>query len=492
MTGILGAGMSGLSAAYYALQNSKMAPIVIFEATNRVGGWVRSIELSDGTIFEQGPRTIRPSGASGKNTLELIEQLKLSDKIIPIRNIHPASKNRLIYSDNELHLLPSTFKGIIKKNSLLNRSLLSLVWNDLRAPKVLKDDESTYSFIERRMGQDVADKVISSMVCGIYAGDAHKISIKSLMKPLFDAEQKHGSIIKGIILEQLSKNKNKTTVRKKTETIKNDDTEINKQLDNNSHKSLVKTSQDDFWAMWGIKGGLEELPRSLAKNITERGVNIKMEHKCEKLKFNKNDVELTVNGEVKNYSRIISSLPAKSLANLVREQHPELSNELKDIPTVTVGVVNLQFSESVLPMKAFGVLIPPKEEKPILGVIFDSCAFPQNSKTTVLTVMMGGAWFEKYFGKCSSEEHLLTVAVNQVKEILHIEEDPKAFSVSILKDCIPQHIVGHMQRLTRIQNYISTHKLPLGLCGSSYQGVSLNDVILSAKQAVSDINSHIL
>ncbi|XP_053998260.1 protoporphyrinogen oxidase [Hylaeus anthracinus] len=480
MTAILGAGMSGLSAAYYALQNSKLVPIVILEGSNRVGGWVRSLKQPNGTIFEQGPRTIRPTGASGKNTLELIEQLELSDKVIPIPNSHPVAKNRLIYSDNQLHLLPNSFKGVIKKNTLLNRSMLSVVWNDLRAPKVSVDDESIYSFIERRLGKDVADKMISPMVCGIWAGDAHKISVNSIMKNLFELEQKHGSIVKGLVLELIRRNK-------KTKSSTNDN-----QSNVESHNTLTNLAErakKEMWSVWGIKGGLEQLPLALVSNITKRGVNIKTEHKCEQIKFDKGRAKLTVNGEVQEYSHIISSLPAKTLASLVQDQHPELSNELRGIPTVTVGVVNLEYPEDVLPINAFGLLIPPKEELPILGVIFDSCVFPGDSKTTVLTVMMGGAWFEKYFGNCSSEEHLLNVAVDQVKEILQIGEDPMSYNVSILKDCIPQHIVGHMQRLTRIHNYISMHKLPLGLCGSSYQGVGLNDVILSAKQAVSDINS---
>ena len=488
MTAILGAGMSGLSAAFYALENPKLSSIVMLEASNRVGGWVRSKQEPDGTIFEQGPRTIRPIGASGKNTLELMEKLDLTSKIIPIKRSHPVVRCRLIYADNQLHLLPNSLKGMIKKNTLLNRSLLSVVWNDLWAAKVTKEDESMYSFIERRFGQDVADKIISPVVCGIYAGDAREISIKSAMKFMFEAEQKYGSVVKGLVYGNILDNANKKAQKKKAELAAKDGIQSN--VEPNVHTSLADRAKTEMWSIWSIEGGLEQLPKALADNITKRGVNIKMGHKCEELRFDKDHIELTVNGETDKYSNVVSSLPARCLADLVQKQHPELSKELRGIPTVTVGVVNLQFSENALPINAFGVLVPPKEEIPILGVIFDSCVVPQKSKTTVLTVMMGGVWFEKYFGKCPSEEHLLNVAVNQVREILHIEEDPMAFNVSILKDCIPQHIVGHMQRLTRIQNYISTHKIPLGLCGSSYQGVGLNDVILSAKEAVSDINSY--
>ncbi len=39
---------------------------------------------SDGTIFEHGPRMIRPAGPSGMNTLELVEEIGLGDKLVPL------------------------------------------------------------------------------------------------------------------------------------------------------------------------------------------------------------------------------------------------------------------------------------------------------------------------------------------------------------------------------------------------------------------------
>lgn len=217
MTAILGGGVSGLSAAYYVLENSKLASIVVFEASNRVGGWIRSRQQPDGTIFEQGPRTIKIGGLHWKNTLELVEQLGLSNEIIPIRASNDAAQNRIIYANNQLHVLPNNLKSIIKKNTLLNRSLLSVVWNDLKASKVSKDDETIHSFIERRLGRDVADTMISAFVCGVFAGDAHEISVKALMNGLFETEQKHGSIVKGLILEWLAIKKRDKAKTKKNE-----------------------------------------------------------------------------------------------------------------------------------------------------------------------------------------------------------------------------------------------------------------------------------
>ncbi|XP_035730865.1 protoporphyrinogen oxidase-like isoform X2 [Vespa mandarinia] len=445
MTVVLGGGISGLSAAYYALKNPKIGPITVLEASNRLGGWIRSYELSNGIIFEKGPRTIRCLGSAGKNTLNLLEDLQLTNKLIPIKSDHPSAKNRMIYSP-------------------------SFLIKDLTAPMVRKDDESIHSFITRRIGKDIADYLVSPMICGICAGDAQKISVNFLMKSLFEAEQKHGSIIKGLFKELFKMQ------------------DVNNMTEYKSN--LVKKANVEKWVVWGLKGGLEELPRSLGNNLQTQGVDIQLNSHCEKLFFQSDHVELTINGKAKKYSHVISSLPAKILAKLLEEQYPDLAEQLKAIPMVTVAVVNLQFADNVLPINAFGFLVPPGENLPILGVIFDSCIFPKNS-STVLTVMMGGAWFEKYFGKDPSDEDLLNIAIKQVKEILNIKKEPIAFNVAILKDCIPQHVVGHAQRLNHIHDYISSRSIPLALCGSSYQGVGINDVILSAKEAVSKIVKHL-
>ncbi|KMQ97507.1 protoporphyrinogen oxidase [Lasius niger] len=476
MTIVLGGGISGLSAAYYAANNARNSAVILLEASSRVGGWIRSIKSPTGAIFEQGPRTVRPVGLAGRNTLNLVEDLKLSNKIIPIGSSHPTTRNRLIYADETLHLLPVSLKGIFKTISLLDRPLINCLWTDLRAPRISKEDESIYNFVQRRLGQDIADNIISPMICGICAGDARKISVNFLFKSLFEAEQKYGSIVKGILANRLKNIFSKS----KDDAVKEDNESTSLSF------TLADRARKEHWALWGLQGGLEQLPQALANNLRKRGVRIQTEAKCQKLTFKSNRVELLINGNIQECSRVISSLPAKNLAELVREQHPTLSAELEAIPTVTVGVVNFEFQGDVLPLQAFGFLVPPKENLPLLGVIFDSCVFPQKS-STVLTVMMGGAWFEKYFGANPSEDYLLTTAIDHTKDILRIEEEPVAHNVAVLKDCIPQHVVGHTQRVKRIHEYISAHHIPLGLCGSSYQGVGLNDVILSAKQAVCDI-----
>ena len=46
--------------------------VVILESSSRFGGWLWSTRRSDGAVFEHGPRGIRPAGAVGRNTLNMV------------------------------------------------------------------------------------------------------------------------------------------------------------------------------------------------------------------------------------------------------------------------------------------------------------------------------------------------------------------------------------------------------------------------------------
>jgi protoporphyrinogen/coproporphyrinogen III oxidase len=71
---VVGGGISGLSAAYYLSKKSLLdgiqRSIVLVKGPNP-GGWVQT-RNRNGNILEAGPRSIRPFGESGINTLELV------------------------------------------------------------------------------------------------------------------------------------------------------------------------------------------------------------------------------------------------------------------------------------------------------------------------------------------------------------------------------------------------------------------------------------
>jgi oxygen-dependent protoporphyrinogen oxidase len=72
---VLGGGITGLSAAHYLTREVPTAKVTVYEAGDRLGGWLqsKSVDVGNGNIvFEAGPRTLRPSTAAGMVTVEMV------------------------------------------------------------------------------------------------------------------------------------------------------------------------------------------------------------------------------------------------------------------------------------------------------------------------------------------------------------------------------------------------------------------------------------
>uniref|UniRef100_A0A7N4PZL7 Protoporphyrinogen oxidase n=1 Tax=Sarcophilus harrisii TaxID=9305 RepID=A0A7N4PZL7_SARHA len=69
---VLGGGISGLAACYYLIRAPQPPKVILIEASQRLGGWIRSVRGEDGAVFELGPRGIRPAGELGARTLLMV------------------------------------------------------------------------------------------------------------------------------------------------------------------------------------------------------------------------------------------------------------------------------------------------------------------------------------------------------------------------------------------------------------------------------------
>lgn len=460
---VLGGGLGGLSTAFYLTRKFPNYKITLIESSKRTGGWIKSRKLKNGVVFEQAARTIRPGGIPGQNTLALIDQLNLQNEINPLLSIHPAAKNRMIYANGKLHLLPNSLSSLLKKQEPFSKPLLRYLINDLFASKEKLEDDSLYNFSLRRFGPEFTDYLISTMVCGISGSNSKEITVKFLMRQLFEYEQQYGSIASGLV----------RNIFKKTPKT------------NGTLSELEMRAKRDRWSIFSLNNGLETLTTALHDNILKNNVDVVLNEHCEELNLSSSGVKLSCG---KNYevNHLVSTIPARSLGKLLENQHPQLAQLLNKIPTVSMAVVNLYYKENLLKDLAFGFLVPPKEKLPILGVIYDSCV-QSYSNGTILTVMMGGSWYEQYFGRKQDKEHFLNTAKQYLSIILGIDVEPTNFKVNILKDCIPQYVVGHYENLDKIHDYIEDKKLPISLCGASYYGVGVNDVILGGKNVVNKI-----
>uniref|UniRef100_A0A669Q771 Protoporphyrinogen oxidase n=1 Tax=Phasianus colchicus TaxID=9054 RepID=A0A669Q771_PHACC len=355
--------------------------------------------------------------------------------------------------------------GLLRAVPPFSRALIWSAVQDLMAPKGTEPDESIHSFARRRFGAEVADVAVDSLCRGVFAGDCRQLSIRSCFPALFQAERTRRSVLLGLVMGE--------------------------GRPGGATSALLLRARAERWTQWGLKGGMQTLPEAIAAFLQPRRAELLLHAELQRLQLQHNGTwqvggtPFTITAD-----HVISALPAAALARVLPPEAQPLAHELTHIPAVTVAVVNLQYRDVTLPVTGFGHLVPSSEDEALLGIVYDSVAFPQHdgtgSPSVRLTVMLGGSWFHRSFGDPTTAPKavLLQRAQRAVKEQLGLVGTPVRSMVRVQQSCIPQYTLGHWQRMERIGRLVEEQRLPLSLIGASYSGVSVNDCIASAKAAV--------
>ena len=309
--------------------------------------------------------------------------------------------------------------------------------------------ESLAQFIRRRLGQQILDDFITPFVTGIYAGDPEKMSADYTMNILKEAEQEHGSIIKGMM---------KVMKEKKAE-----------------NKRLGLPKQKIFT----FKKGLQTLIEALEKNCgsaIEYGTLISSIHKKEdfyEINYTQDGTKKSIKAEA-----ITSCLPAHALANISKNLSESLSNKLSKINYVPAVTLHISFpsSSTGFKHKAFGILSRSQEKVPFLGVLFSSHFFPHTapSDKELLTVICGGNRYPELIDK--EDKEIISEVNNSIRNLLNINSEIETLCLNRWKRGIPQYELGYSEIEKEIDQFLDENS-NFYIAANYYKGISVSDCV---------------
>lgn len=274
------------------------------------------------------------------------------------------------------------------------------------------------------LAEDIVESLLDPLLKGIYAGSVSSLSARSVLKKIFQLEQRHGSIVGGLIKTRHDKQKEDPV-----HFLFND-------LNLKDYESLLNK-----YAIYYFKDGMEILAKTLVDHLRALpNVELITDQTIQTVRFGENGAEIsTRTNENYQLDHIISALPAFELAKLI--DHDLLRGRLNRIPFVNMIVINLLYQrEDIFPKEAFGYLIPSREHSHLLGVLFDSCIrhpTDKDKRGSQLTVMMGGAWFDELrLGQCTDEQ-LMHLVRSELNKQMKFDEQPIAYSINRSNQAIP-------------------------------------------------------
>jgi oxygen-dependent protoporphyrinogen oxidase len=440
---VVGSGLTGMTTAFYLKKAG--IDVHIFEKSDRVGGVIKT-NHENGFTFESGPNT---GVLSYPEAVELFEDLG-SDCEPEIAN--EAAKARWIWKAGKWEPLPSGLRGGITTPLFTFADKLRLLGEPFRK-KGENPNETLKELVLRRMGKSFLDYAVDPFILGIYSGDPAKLVPKYALPKLYRLEQDYGSFIGGTI---------KKARQPKTDWEK-------------------KATKEIF----SVKGGLEHLIHALAKNIGKKNINLN----CSPLSFEKTEGNLfkLQNGE-ETFTHVISTVGAYELGNLFPFISAEKVSQINQLEYAKVVQVSLGFNEwKGTPLKAFGGLVPFRENRGILGVLFLS-SFLENrapEKGALLSVFLGGV--RKPEITELSDNKIIEILQKEIPSMMALSSfNPDLLRIWRYQHAIPQYGIESEQKLEAISE-TETKNPGLFLAGNIRDGIGMADRIKQGKTIANQI-----
>ncbi len=437
---IVGAGISGLSLAFFLSEKNSESEITVFESENRAGGKIWT-EKTDGFLCEGGVNGFLDNKPK---TLELASKLSLT----PLRS-NDNARRRFIYSDSRLNLIPESPPAFLKSKLISPFGKLRII-GEMFAPKGTGDDETLETFAVRRLGREVFEKLIDPMASGIYAGNPSELSLKSCFPRIHELEQNYGSLIRAMI-----------------------------KLQKQAKKTGKKVGAGPGGILTSFYDGMATIVDSFKIYLGDRlktGKGIK-------------GIEKKGNGFISYFSDgsshesdyVILACPAYAASEILRDMNKNMSSIIGDIPYPPLSIVCLGFRSNKLTadLNGFGFLIPGRERRRILGTLYDSSIFPNRSPQgyVLLRTMIGGARSGDI--ALLNDEKLLNTVLSELSDIMGITAEPDFVRIFRHEKAIPQYILGHQEKLIKLDHELSKVK-GLHITGNAYRGIGVNDCIESS------------
>jgi len=454
---IIGGGIAGLSAAYYATKKISNAQITLMESTDRWGGKITTdrVTFDDGQfIIEGGPDTFL---ATKPYATALCKELGLGERL---HGTNPNKKNTYVLHHNKLEPLPDGLAMMIPTNvqAILKSRLVSwfgkarMGLDFVQPAKALNGDESLGAFVSRRLGREAYENLIEPLMSGIYAGDGDQLSLASTFPYLRDLEIKHGSLARGALKMRAQSN--------------------GKAVQGSRSAFLTPTT------------GLAEIVEALVKHLQENDVKLRLNTSISQIiKIDSRYIVKLEDDSSFEADSVILATPTYVSGTLLASFAPEFASDLQKIPYASTATISLAYRERDLPkpLDGYGYIIPRSEGRKALACTWTSTKFPHRAPEgyALIRVFVGRAGQDIPW----NENELLELAHEELKLTLGITAEPLVSRVFMWDKAMPQYNLGHPEILKRVDAALENHP-GLALAGNGYRGIGIPDCIHSGELAV--------
>jgi oxygen-dependent protoporphyrinogen oxidase len=481
---IIGGGISGLAAAHRVRELRPGAELILFEASSRVGGVLETIER-DGYLVERAADnflTSRPAGVA------LCRRLGLDAELL---STEEAGRRAMVVRDGRLLPIPAGFYlmsprqlwPVLRSPILSLRSKIRLLAEPLVPPRTLLAlgddennseavaDESVASFVRRRLGNEVFQRLVQPLVAGIYTADASKLSMQATMPEFLAYERRFGSLLRATL----------------------------KGWRSFGHESEIQNpdSETASGARYGLfvapKRGIGSLVNALASRLPQNA--IQLNSPIFGLRAQGDGrwlLECNSHAARAPFDAVIIAVPAYAAAKLLCHVDQKLASGLADIEYAGIIVASCAFRRDQIAhsLDSFGFVVPRVEARRIVAASFASNKFAGRAPDghILIRTFIGGSLQPELLA--TTDNDVRRLVIDELADLLKISGLPQWIDIARWPASMPQYHVGHIALVERIEK-LAQHRPSLALAGNAYRGVGIPQCIASGESAAEWVCTHL-
>jgi oxygen-dependent protoporphyrinogen oxidase len=193
------------------------------------------------------------------------------------------------------------------------------------------------------------------------------------------------------------------------------------------------------------------------------------------------------------YARhVIITAPAYHVPALFKDGPARRLAALRDVVYAPVAIVTTGFRRERVrhPLDGFGFLVPEKEQRHILGTLFNSTLFHNRAPDgqVLMTTFVGGMRQPHLPNR--DDRELQQLVLNELRDILGVSGAPDFIHIRRYQQAIPQYLRGH-QRFLDLINDVEREFPGLHFATNYRGGISVADCIKQAREMATKIHNEL-
>jgi len=463
---VIGGGVAGLAAALAlrdrARDQGAPVTVTVFEKDDQTGGNLRTLH-QDGWQFEWGPNGFLDNEPA---TLRLVDRLGLRPRLLRSSD---ATRHRFLLVNGRLEEIPLSPGAFLSSRLLSARGKLRMAGELLvparrdlgRAADDPATDETIDQFGERRLGREFADVMLDPMVKGVFGGESKQLSLAAAFPRMVELERDHGGLFRAMIA-----------------------------LGREKRRRGRRTDAGPTGVLHSFDGGMAVLVDALAAALdADPGAELVRGAPVTELAREGGAWAVRWPGGARGgFAAVIDAAPAHAAAGHVRGLDTELADRLAGIPYAPMAVVALGYRQQDVDrdLHGFGLLVPGRENRNVLGVLWSSSIFPGLAPAghVLLRAMAGGAGNPGVMGL--TDRQLVELVLGDLRGFMGLRGEPALVNIIRHERAIAQYVPGHLARLRAI-DAAAARLGRLWFSGSAYRGIAVNACIKETETLADEV-----